>query len=147
MLNQFLDRHCHSPFVDKGRTVTPVRPSNPASPFHASPLAHDVKEAAYWVEELAWYKQQYDQLVITYNALAHVTDLSSAAYAVGGLTRNFMPEANAIPQLMSDAAGLWGTAGSFQSYDLYYQSHVLDKWGTEMDRRQVVTSNAKAMAE
>src|SRR3954462_7290417 len=38
MLDQFLDRHCHSPFVDKGRTVTPVRPSNPASPFHASPL-------------------------------------------------------------------------------------------------------------
>src|SRR4051812_43831950 len=90
----------------------------------AKQLAHDAKEAAHWVEELAWYKQQYDQLVSTYNALAHVTDLSSAAYAVGGLTRNFMPEANAIPQLMSDAAGLWGTAGSFQSYDLYYQSHV-----------------------
>jgi hypothetical protein len=41
MLNQFLHRHHHPPFVDEGRTSTPVRPSNPASPFHASPLVPD----------------------------------------------------------------------------------------------------------
>jgi hypothetical protein len=91
-------------------------------------------------------QRQYEQLVSTYNALAHVTDLSGAAYALGGLTRNHMPEANAIPDLMTDVANLWGRAGYFNSYDLYYASNVIDKWGTEMERRRAVTSNAKAMA-
>jgi opacity protein-like surface antigen len=105
-----------------------------------------IQELAKWVQQIAAMKQQYDQLVSTYNALAHVTDLSSAAYALGGLTRNYMPEANAIPDLMTDVANLWGRAGYFNSYDLYYASNVIDKWGTEMERRRAVTSNAKAMA-
>jgi opacity protein-like surface antigen len=105
-----------------------------------------IQELAQWVQQIATMKQQYDQLVSTYNALAHVTDLSSAAYALGGLTRNYMPEANAIPDLMTDVANLWGRAGYFNSYDLYYASNVIDKWGTEMERRRAVTSNAKAMA-
>jgi opacity protein-like surface antigen len=105
-----------------------------------------IQELAQWVQQIAAMKQQYDQLVSTYNALAHVTDLSSAAYALGGLTRNYMPEANAIPDLMTDVANLWGRAGYFNSYDLYYASNVIDKWGTEMERRRAVTSNAKAMA-
>lgn len=105
-----------------------------------------VQQLAQWVQQIAAMKQQYDQLVSTYNALAHVTDLSSAAYALGGLTRNYMPEANAIPDLMTDVSNLWGRAGYFNSYDLYYASNVIDKWGTEMERRRTVTSNAKAMA-
>jgi hypothetical protein len=105
-----------------------------------------IQELAQWVQQIAAMKQQYDQLVSTYNALAHVTDLSSAAYALGGLTRNYMPEANAIPDLMTDVANLWGRAGYFNSYDLYYASNVIDKWGTEMERRRAVTSNAKAIA-
>jgi hypothetical protein len=109
-------------------------------------LANQARELAQWVQQIAAMKQQYDQLVSTYNALAHVTDLSSAAYALGGLTRNYMPEANAIPDLMTDVANLWGRAGYFNSYDLYYASNVIDKWGTEMERRRAVTSNAKAMA-
>ena len=105
-----------------------------------------IQDLAKWVQQIAAMKQQYDQLVSTYNALAHVTDLSSAAYALGGLTRNYMPEANAIPDLMTDVANLWGRAGYFNSYDLYYASNVIDKWGTEMERRRAVTSNAKAIA-
>jgi opacity protein-like surface antigen len=105
-----------------------------------------IQDLAKWVQQIAAMNQQYDQLVSTYNALAHVTDLSSAAYALGGLTRNYMPEANAIPDLMTDVANLWGRAGYFNSYDLYYASNVIDKWGTEMERRRAVTSNAKAMA-
>jgi type IV secretion system protein VirB5 len=105
-----------------------------------------IQELAQWVQQIAAMKQQYDQLVSTYNALAHVTDLSSAAYALGGLTRNYMPQANAIPDLMTDVANLWGRAGYFNSHDLYYASNVIDKWGTEMERRRAVTSNAKAMA-
>jgi hypothetical protein len=105
-----------------------------------------IQELAQWVQQIAAMKQQYDQRVSTHNALAHVTDLSSAAYALGGLTRNYMPEANAIPDLMTDVANLWGRAGYFNSYDLYYTSNVIDKWGTEMERRRAVTSNAKAMA-
>jgi hypothetical protein len=117
----------------------------------AKEVGHYVKETAQWVEVLGWYKRQWDTAVSTYNALAHVTDLRSAASAVGGLTRNYMPEANSIPQLMSDVNTLWGSAGSYNAYDLYYQSRVLNRWGDrwtdEMERKMVVTSNAKAMAE
>lgn len=105
------------------------------------------KEAAHWVSELAWYKRQYDTMVTTYNALTSITDLQSAAWAVGGLTRNFYPDASEIPQLMSDTATLWGTAGSWNSWDIYYQSKIIDKWSGEMERRMGVTSNTKAMAE
>ena len=69
-------------------------------------LANQARELAQWVQQIAAMKQQYDQLVSTYNALAHVTDLSSAAYALGGLTRNYMPEAGAIPDLMTDVSNL-----------------------------------------
>jgi hypothetical protein len=105
------------------------------------------KTAAHYVSELAWYKQQWDTMVVTYNALTSITDLQSAAWAVGGLTRNFYPDANVIPELMSDTAQLWGTAGSWNSYDLAYQSTIVDKWSVEMERRMGVTSNTKAMAE
>jgi hypothetical protein len=105
------------------------------------------KEAAHWVSELAWYKRQWDTMVTTYNALTSITDLQSAAWAVGGLTRNFYPDANVIPELMSDTAQLWGRAGSWNSYDLAYQSQIMDKWSWEMERRMGVTSNTKAMAE
>jgi hypothetical protein len=117
----------------------------------AKEWAHYVKEAGQWVEVLGWYKRQWDTAVSTWNAVSHITDLRSAASAVGGLTRNYMPDANAIPQLMSDVDNLWGSAGSYNAYDLYYQSRILNKWGdrwsNEMDRKMTVTSNAKAMAE
>jgi hypothetical protein len=132
------------------------------APAHAFEIVYDpslwlqnviqyVKEGAHWIEEISWYKRQYDVADRTWNAVSHVTDLGSAASALGGLTRNFMPEANAIPQLMSDASTLWGSAGSHQAHDLYYQSKILNKWGDrwtdEMERNMMVTSNAKAMAE
>lgn len=117
----------------------------------AQEWGHYVKEAGQWVEVLGWYKRQWDTAVNTYNALTHVTDLGSAASALGGLTRNFMPEANAIPELMRDASNLWGRAGYYNYYDMYYASNVLNKWGDrwtdEMERKMTVTSNAKAMAE
>ncbi|UEM08125.1 type IV secretion system protein (plasmid) [Skermanella rosea] len=124
-----------------------------SAPAHAFEVVYDpvqdvqgLQELAQWVEQLAAMQRQYEQLVATYNALAHITDLSSAAYALGGVTRNYLPEANAIPDLMSDVANLWGRAGYFNSYDTYYASTVLDRWGKEMERRKGVTSNAKAMA-
>lgn len=117
----------------------------------AKEMGHYAKETAQWVEVLGWYKRQYDMAMRTYNALSHATDLGSAATALGGLTRNFMPEANAIPELMRDANNLWGSAGYYNYNDMYYASRVLNKWGDrwtdEMDRRMAVTSNAKAMAE
>jgi hypothetical protein len=105
------------------------------------------KEAGHWVAELAWYKQQWDTTVAIFHTFQNITDLRSAAYALGGLTRNFYPEANDIPALMGDAANLWGSAGSFQAHDLYYASRIIDTWTTEMERRMVVTSNTKAIAE
>ena len=113
--------------------------------------AQGIQQLAQWIEQIAAMKREYDQLVRTYNALSHVTDLRSAAAALGGLTRNYFPEASAIPELMRDAANLWGSAGYYNSSDLYYASRIINKWGDrwteEMERRMAVTSNAKAMAE
>lgn len=143
-------------------TVMAASISTMSAPAHAFEIVYDpsawtqdliqnIKEAAHWVEQIAWYKRQYDVADRTWNAVSHVTDLGSAASALGGLTRNFMPEANAIPELMRDASNLWGRAGYYNSYDMYYASNVLNKWGDrwtdEMERRMAVTSNAKAMAE
>ena len=143
-------------------TVMAASISTASAPAHAFEIVYDpslwmqnviqyVKEGAHWVEQIGWYKRQYDVADRTWNAVSHVTDLRSAAGALGGLTRNFMPEANAIPQLMGDVSTLWGSAGSYNAHDLYYQSRILNKWGDrwtdEMERKMVVTSNAKAMAE
>jgi hypothetical protein len=106
-----------------------------------------VMELARWVEQIAAMKQQYDQLVHTYNALSHATDLSGVAAALGGVTRSYMPEASIVPDLMSDAGYLWGRAGQFNDNDAYYVSGMVDRWSAEMARRQAVTSNAKAMAD
>jgi type IV secretion system VirB5/TraC/TraE/TrbJ family protein len=121
-------------------------------PVHdATQIAQNAIELARWVEQLASMKQQYDQLVRTYNALSHATDLRSTASALGGLTRNYFPEANAIPELMRDASNLWGRGAYYNYNDMYYTSNVINKWGDrwneEMERRMAVTSNAKAMAE
>jgi hypothetical protein len=108
--------------------------------------AQGVMELARWVEQIAAMKQQYDQLVYTYNALSHATDLSGVASALGGITRTYMPEASAIPDLMADAGYLWGRAGQFNDHDAYYVSAMIDRWSAEMERRRAVTSNAKGMA-
>ncbi len=110
-------------------------------------MAKYIQEAAHWVSEIAWYKRLWDTGTSTVNNLTNITDLRSASYALGGLTRNFYPEANMIPELMSDAANLWGSGGQFYDQDLYYESGVLDKWSREMDRRMVVSSNTKAMMD
>lgn len=106
-----------------------------------------IQTAAQWIKELAWYKQQYEMTTNVWNNLNNITDLRSASNAIGGLTRNYYPEASAIPDLMSDAASLWGRGGEWYSNDLYYASSLADKWSVEMDRRMVVTSNTKAMIE
>jgi hypothetical protein len=120
---------------------------------HAGGVVYDpvqdvqgVMELAHWIEQIAAMKQQYDQLVSTYNALAHTTDLSGVAAALGGVTRTYMPEATIIPDLLGDVGYLWGRAGQFNENDTYYMSGMVDRWSTEMARRQSVTSNAKALA-
>jgi hypothetical protein len=105
-----------------------------------------VQELAQWVQQIAAMKQQYDQLVLTYNALAHATDLSGIASALGMVTRTYMPEASIIPDMMSDAGYLWGRAAYFNEHDAYYATIMADRWAKEMERRQAVTSNAKALA-
>jgi hypothetical protein len=124
-----------------------------STPANASGVVYDpvqdvqgVMELAHWVEQIVAMKQQYDQLVYTYNALAHATDLSGVASALGGITRTYLPEASVIPDLMGDAGYLWGRAGEFNEGDAYYVTGMVDRWGAEMQRRQTVTSNAKAIA-
>lgn len=110
-------------------------------------IAQNVQQLLYWVQQLAEMKAQYEQLVLTYNALAHVTDLGGLAGTLGGITRTHLPEYSAMADLLSGADRLWGRGGHFNLNDAYYITKRMDTWAQEMERRQHVTSNAKALAD
>lgn len=123
------------------------------SPVHAIDIVLDpvqevqgIEQLAQWAQQIAAMKQQYDQLVMTYNALAHATDLSGVAAALGGVTRTYLPEANIIPDMLGTAGYLWGRGQYFNELDAYYAIESADRWTKEMERRRSVTSNAKALA-
>ena len=108
--------------------------------------AQGIQELARWIQQIEAMQQQYQQLVLTYNVLAHATDLSDVASALGMVTRSYMPEASIIPDMMSDVGYLWGRGAQFNEHDAYYTTQMADRWAREMQRRQAVTSNAKALA-
>jgi hypothetical protein len=112
----------------------------------AKQIIQNVEMLAQWAQQIAAMKQQYDQLVMTYNALAHATDLSGVAAALGGVTRTYLPEATIIPDMLGTAGYLWGRGAYFNEQDAYYAIESADRWTKEMERRRSVTSNAKALA-
>lgn len=91
--------------------------------------------------------QEYRMLEQTYNSIAHATDVGGIAGALGGVSRTFMPQAGAIPGLMNGAGGRYGNAGQYLEQDRLYAPAEADAWSEEMERRETVTANAKALAE
>lgn len=77
-------------------------------------IANQVKELASWAKQLAQMEAQYQQLVMTYEALAHVTDLGSAVGALGMLgIRNPLPlNPYAVQGLLNGTGGVGGMSAN-----------------------------------
>ena len=77
-------------------------------------IANQVKELASWAKQLAQMEAQYQQLVMTYEALAHVTDLGSAVGALGMLgIRNPLPlNPFAVQSLLNGTGGVGGMSAN-----------------------------------
>lgn len=100
-----------------------------------------------WSSQLKAMADQLTQLKDTHNVLSHVTSLSGMDSAIGGFTRQAGPSGSKLPNLMNGSGTTWGSANSRLGEDRLYTPSKTDEWSTEMERRERVTANAKAMAE
>jgi conjugal transfer/entry exclusion protein len=110
-------------------------------------LAQTTVTAARALQQIEQLRQHYDQLVRTYDAIAHPTSIGGVAGAVRGLSRTIMPPATQVPDMMAGRGGEWGQAGTMLNADRLYAPAERDEWAREMERRERVTANAKAMAQ
>ena len=110
-------------------------------------LAQTTVTAARALQQIEQLRMQYDQLVRTYDAIAHPTSIGGVAGAVRGLARTVMPPASQVPDMMAGRGGEWGQAGAMLNADRLYAPGERDEWAREMERRERVTANAKAMAQ
>lgn len=107
-----------------------------------------LKQAAVWLQQARDMKAQFDQITMVYNALSHATDVSGVAAALGGPVRSYMPEAGVVTDLLSGGSGsMWGMANRLLSLGRYADVGQETPWAREMQRRETVTANARAIAQ
>ena len=113
-------------------------------------IVHDPASNALRIAEAARAIQEairrYEMMRQTYEAIAHTSSVSGLAGALGGVSRTFMPPANSVPGLMAGRGGSFGQAQQYLNQDRVYAPAERDEWAEEMERRERVTANAKALA-
>lgn len=105
-----------------------------------------IRQGLVWMQQARDMKAQYDQIVRTYEALAHATDVSQVASALGGPVRTYMPEAAQITDLLAGSGSLWGVASRLLNMGRYADVGQDTPWAREMQRRELVTANVRAIA-
>ncbi|MBX9699204.1 MAG: type IV secretion system protein [Acetobacteraceae bacterium] len=90
---------------------------------------------------------QYRMLEATYNSLAHATDVSGVAAALGGATRTFMPEAGQVAGLLSGSGSFYGAANGLLALGRYADVGTGSPWAQEMQRRELATANFRAIGQ
>ena len=113
----------------------------------AMAVLRQIDQLRQWSSQLKAMADQLTQLKDTHSVLSHVTSLAGANGALGGFTRQAGPSASQLPGLMNGSGAEWGTANTRLREDRLYAPTDSDEWATEMERRERVTANAKAMAE
>jgi hypothetical protein len=114
--------------------------------LNTAQVNNQLLEIAKWVQQLEAMREQYDQLVATYNVLSHATDIDGISNAIGGITRTLLPDADRVPGLMDGSTGMWGRAAEFLAQGHYHSAEIMGAKAIEMQRRELVTANARAMA-
>lgn len=118
-------------------------------------MASWAKQASDMVAQINQLRSQYMMLTYTYNAIAHATDVGGIAAALGGVTRTYLPDAAGTMAMVGQGSRLFGNAGGYQGADRVFNaipsiastSASVERWTAEMERREIATANAKAIAE
>lgn len=122
-----------------------------AAPAAAQAVVHDPVSNVQRIAEAARAIQQaiaqYRMLEATYNAVSHATDVQGVAAALGGPVRTFMPEAGVVTDLLAGSGSMWGTASRLLNMGRYADVGTNTPWAREMQRRELVTANARAIAQ
>lgn len=122
-----------------------------ASETKAQAFVHDPASNALRIAEagraIQQAIQQYRMLQATWSALSHATDVQGVAAALGGPARMHSPGAGQITDLIAGSGSLWGTANRLMTMGRYMDVGNETPWAREMQRRELVTANAKAVAE
>ena len=107
---------------------------------------HTAMNAASWIKQARDMIQQYRMLEATYSSLAHATDVAGVAAALGGPVRTYMPEAGQVTDLLTGSGSMWGTANRLLNTGRFADVGTDTPWAREMQRRELVTANARAIA-
>ena len=106
-----------------------------------------LKQVAVWLQQARDMKAQFEQLQMTYAALSHATDVQGVAAALGGPVRTYMPQAGVVTDLLAGSGSVWGTANRLLGLGRYADVGQETPWAREMQRRELVTANARAIAQ
>lgn len=134
----------------------------PAAQLAVIDPAHIAANGANWAQQvrdmlaqLRELRRHYVMLEGTYNSLSGARDVSGVASALGGVTRQWVPEASEALSMIGSAGRLFGNAGGIMTADRLYQAERLsgsfaqmdEVWHAMHERALIVTANAKAFAE
>ena len=109
--------------------------------------AHIIEMTLQWKAQFEAMDRELRQHIRTYDAIAHPTSVGGVIGAIRGASRNLMPGRGEMGGLMNGQGGEWGAAGGRLMEDRVYAPAERDEWAVEMERRERVTANAKAIAE
>jgi len=112
-----------------------------------SAALRQVEQLQQWASQLKSMADQITQLKDINGTLSHYTSLSGANSALGGFSRPTLPSASSLSGLMNGSSTTWGKANTRLKEDRVYTPNDSDDWSKEMERRERVTANAKAIAE
>ena len=125
--------------------------------FGAAPQARAqgglVHDPVHMLEAVMQWKAQHDamaaelrQHVRLYESIVHQNSVGGVVGAIQGAARNMMAGRGELAPVMRGRHE-WGAAGGHLMEDRLYVPPEMDEWAVEMERRERVTSNAKALAE
>jgi hypothetical protein len=122
-----------------------------AAPAAAQVIVHDPKsdqqrmvEAIRAIEEAM---RRYRMLQATYQALSGARDIQGVAAALGTPVRTYMPQGAIVTDLIAGSRSPWGTATRLMNMARYRDVGRDTVWAREMQRREIATANARAIAD
>jgi hypothetical protein len=101
---------------------------------------HQGQVLVQWGMQLNAMKRQFE-------AVAHSTSVSGAAFAAGGLMNQRLPGPGDSRAYMQGRSGHVGAGAEIMEQDRLYAPSQDDEWAQDMRRSETVTANAKAIAE